>query len=240
MEKPPREIEHDRGLNGPDYDVSVELAYERVDRVDRCREQRLPTPPLAFANQSESTKHEHADHHDDSGQSRHDRPRSPAFGIVEPFDIRRRNRTDCIQLSYLSPIRILERGQSWTHPRWIYFVDDDPGLARQDIAVGIGCRYFDPDTGLSFDDHSFGDAWPKPVSNDHEVPGPFDGGAELLGLTIIVARDSNRHLLGIEINRIAEEHDLDRRNQQDQRNSRRIPHEVQYLYMGHSQHPSEA
>src|SRR4029077_19226865 len=147
------------------------------------------------------------------GQPRHNRPRSPAFGIVEPFDIRRRNGTDRIQLSYLLPIRILERRQSWTHSRWIDCVYDDPGLDRQDIAVGIGYRYFDPDTRLSFSDHSFGDAWPKPVSNDHEITGPFDRGADLLCLTIMIARDSNRHVLGIEINRIAEEHDLDRRNQ---------------------------
>ena len=133
------------------------------------------------------------------------------------------------------PIRILERRQSWTHSRWIDCVYDDPRL----LSVGIIPREFYSYERLTIRDHPLGRAPLEPIGNDHEVAGVLDRATDFLDRAIMVSGDRNRHVLGIEINRIAEEHDLDRRNQQDQRNGRRIPHEVQYLYMGHSQHPSE-
>ena len=44
----------------------------------------------------------------------------------------------------------------------------------------------------------------------------------------------------IEINRIAEEHDLDRRNKQNQRDGRSIVDEMQDFDAGHSQHTRDA
>ena len=121
------------------------------------------------------------------------------------------------------PIRILERGQSWTHSRWVDCVYDD----RRLLFVGIIPRKFYSYERLTIRDHPFSRAPLEPIGNDYEVAGFLDSETDLLDLTIVVPGDSNRYVLGIEINRVAKEHDLDCGNQQDQRNGCGIQDEVQ-------------
>ena len=64
--------------------------------------------------------------------------------------------------------------------------------------------------------------------------------ADLVRSATVISSDGYRHVSRIEIDRVAEEHNLDRGNKQDQRDGRSIVDEMQDFDAGHGQHTRNA
>jgi len=85
----------------------------------------------------------------------------------------------------------------------------------------------DPDERLALGHHLFGSAGLEVIGHDHEIASFTDDAIDLTRYTVVVSSDSNRYVSRIEIDRVTEEHDLDRRNKQDQRDGRSFVDEMQ-------------
>jgi hypothetical protein len=86
----------------------------------------------------------------------------------------------------------------------------------------------------------FGGARLEPVGQDHKIASFTDDAVDLIRCTAVVSGNGYWHMSRIEIDRIAEEHNLDRRNKQDQRDGRSIMDEMQDFDAGHGQHTGDA
>jgi hypothetical protein len=108
------------------------------------------------------------------------------------------------------------------------------GFPRLPVVIGIILgRQLDADNGLPLCDHSFGGARFKAVCRDRKIPRALDHATELRRPTIVVSSNRYRNIPWIEIYRIAKEHDLNRRDQEDQRNGRGIVNKMQHFDASH-------
>jgi hypothetical protein len=76
----------------------------------------------------------------------------------------------------------------------------------------------------------------KPVCLDCEVSGFSNNLMDQTYRGIVTPRDRDRNVFGIEIDCVAEEHDLNRRNDHYQRDARSIVNEMQQFEARDSQH----
>ncbi len=101
-------------------------------------------------------------------------------------------------------------------------------------------KELDPDERLALGHHLFGSAGPEPIGLEREITGFLNDAIDLLRCAAVISSDSYRHMSRIEINRISEKYNLNRRNEQDQRDGRSIVDEMQDFDAGHGQHPRNA
>src|SRR5262249_746256 len=94
----------------------------------------------------------------------------------------------------------------------------------------------DPDEHLAFDHQPFRGPGCESIGQDHEISSLLDRAVKLVGRITVIPGDGRRDGFRIEVHRIAEEHDLDRGNSDDERHGRSIADEMQEFDAGHCQY----